>query len=166
MANYIRRKEDITGKHTAFTEIDINASPEIVRAVFLDFSTWGEWCRVLPEISVRTGDINNLSTKPNLNLTLDFGRKSDPAKAPVYPKVYENKADLFDWGFSWGFLLKANHVFIFESIKGGKATRLVHYEKMQGLMKSLLMTKSTMQNMVKYYDEMNEALKTRCEAAL
>ncbi len=99
-----------------------------------------------------------------LTLTLDFGRKNDPAPAPVNPVVYENNEEVFDWGFKRWYL-KANHVFIFEPINNGKGTRLVHYEKMKGLVKSFVLTKKTKKNMTERYELMNEALKKISEAA-
>lgn len=36
--NYIRQRKDVTSEQTAYTEIVINASPELVKSIFLDFS--------------------------------------------------------------------------------------------------------------------------------
>jgi hypothetical protein len=35
--SYIKQANEVTGKTTAFTEIIINASPEVVRGKFLEF---------------------------------------------------------------------------------------------------------------------------------
>ena len=161
---YTRQASEVKGRRTVFTEILINASPEIVRAKFLAFKKWPEWNAVIPKIAIKSGDINNLDTKPTLDLTLDFGRKNDPAPAPVNPVVYENNEEVFDWGFKRWYL-KANHVFIFEPINNGKGTPLVHYEKMKGLVKSFVLTKKTKKNMTERYELMNEALKKISEAA-
>lgn len=160
---YCRQASDTKGKHTAFTEIEIDASPEIVRSKFLEFEKWSEWNTVIPEIAIKSGDLNDLSTKPTLDLMLNFGRKGDPAKAPVYPYVYDNNEEVFNWGFRKGILISAEHVFIFESINNGKGTRLVHYEKMKGMLKAFIMTKKTRANMIAKYNEMNEGFKTFCE---
>ena len=159
---YHRQASEVT-KRTAYTEIEIDASPEVVRSKFLDFEKWGEWNAVIPEITVRSGDLNSLKTKPTLELMLDFGRKGDPAKAPVFPEVYDNNKERFVWGFRKGILISAQHVFIFESINNGKGTRLVHYEKMKGMLKAFLMTKKMKTNMTEKYNAMNEAFKTFCE---
>ena len=161
--NYIRQRKDATGKQTVYTEIEINASPEVVKSKFFDFEKWGTWNKVHPKIAVKSGNLNDLSTNPKIDLTLDFGRKGDPAPAPVSPKVYENSKEVFNWGFSLGFLLNAKHVFIFESIQSGKATRLVHYEEMKGFFKSFAMNEETKLNMTKCYSAMNESLKKLCE---
>jgi|GEM_PF-5202000 len=93
---YIRQINEVTGKQTVYTEIVISASPEAVRTIFLDFEKWGTWNKVLPKIAVKSGDINDLSTNPKIDLTLDFVRKGDPAPAPVFPKVYENNKEVFN----------------------------------------------------------------------
>ena len=161
--NYIRQLSEVKGDTTAFTEIIINATPEVVRAAFLDFKKWGEWNTVFPKIEIKKGNLNNLDTKPTLGLVLDFGRKNDPAPAPVNPRVYENSPEVFNWGFKWG-ILTAEHVHIFESINGGKNTRFINYERMSGLMKSLVMKPEMRENMIAKYNTMNTAFKNVCEA--
>lgn len=69
---YTRQASEVKGKRTVFTEILINASPEIVRAKFLAFKKWPEWNAVIPKIAIKSGDINNLDTKPTLDLDLRF----------------------------------------------------------------------------------------------
>lgn len=162
--SYIKQASQVTGKTTAFTEIIINASPELVRTKFLDFEKWSDWNTVFPKISVKKGNINDLTTKPTLDLVINFGRKNDPAPAPTNPKVYENSPEVFYWGFNWG-LLKAEHVHIFESIDGGKKTRFINYEKMSGLMKGLVMKPAMRENMVVKYNTMNTAFKKYCEVS-
>lgn len=162
--NYIRQVKEIKGKTTAFTEIIINVSPNTVRAKFLDFKKWSDWNTVIPSIEVKKGDINNLNTKPNLALVLNFGRKNDPQPAPLNPIIYENSLEVFCWGFNWG-ILKAEHVHIFESINGGQNTRYIHYERMSGLMKRLVMKPEMRENMVDKYNTMNIDLKEYCEAS-
>ena len=50
--NYIRNAEEVKGKRIVYTEIDIDASSELVRNKFLEFSNWSKWCKVIPEIKV------------------------------------------------------------------------------------------------------------------
>ena len=162
--NYIRQASEVTGKTTAFTEIVINASPEVVRAHFLAFEKWSEWNTVIPKIAVKSGNLDSMETKPTIDLTLNFGRKNDPAPAPVNPKVIENSPEVFNWGFNMG-LIKAEHVHIFESIDGGKSTRFINYERMSGLMKGAVMNAEMRENMVAKYNEMNAAFKKVCESS-
>ncbi|MDC3246769.1 hypothetical protein OAT66_01665, partial [Candidatus Marinimicrobia bacterium] len=112
--DYIRNVDEVKGKRTVYTEVNINASPEVVKNKFLAFNKWSEWCKVIPQIKVLNGDINNLESKPKLDLTLDFDRKKDPQKAPVNPIVIVNNKEVFVWGIHNGFLIKAEHVFVFE----------------------------------------------------
>lgn len=160
---YIRQSNEVQDKTIAFTEIIINATPEVVRTKFLDFEKWSEWNTVIPKIEVKKGNINNLETKPTLNLTLNFGRKNDPAPAPTSPKVYENSPEVFYWGFRWG-ILNAEHVHIFESIDGGKNTRFINYERMSGPLRSLIMKPEMRENMIAKYNTQNAAFKKVCEA--
>lgn len=58
--------------------------------------------------------------------------------------------------------MNAQYVFIFESIQEGKATRLVHYEEMTGLL-SLVMNEETKVKMTKCYNALNKSLKNICK---
>jgi len=161
--DYIKNGDEIKGKRTVYTEININASPEIVKKKFLEFDKWSKWCRVIPQIKVLNGDINNLESKPKLELTLDFGRKKGPQKAPVNPIVIVNNKEAFVWGIHNGFLFKAEHVFVFEPSNGGKGTHLIHYERMAGMLSPFIMTKKMKVTMTEHYNIMNQDLKKLCE---
>jgi|TARA_B110000879_G_scaffold56144_1_gene79200 hypothetical protein len=156
-------QKEINRTRTVYTETTINASPEVVRGKFLEFDKWPEWNPVIPQIVVISGDINDLTTEPKLDLTLDFGRKKDPQKAPVKPDITVNNELSFVWGLYNGFIIKAEHVFIFEPINNGKGTHLIHYEKMNGLLSPLFITKKVHANMNERYMLMNKALKNICE---
>jgi cellobiose-specific phosphotransferase system component IIB len=159
-------QKEMDRTRTVYTEITINAAPEVVRALFLDFEKWPEWNPVIPQIAVISGNINDLSTEPTINLTLDFSRKNDPEKAPVTPEVTVNNELSFVWGIYNGFLITAEHVFIFEPINDGAGTHLIHYEKMNGIMSPFFITKKVSANMFDHYVLMNEALKKLCEESL
>ena len=163
MKKYMRHASEVKGKTTAFTEIIIHAPTEVVRENFLNFTKWGEWNTVFTKIEVKKGDIDKLETQPTLNLEIDFGRKNDPSTSPISPRVYENSPEIFHWGFNYG-ILKAEHLFIFESIENNSRTRFINYEKAGGLLKSLVMTQIFRENMVANYNTMNVAFKKLCEA--
>ena len=61
--NYIKSADEVKGKRTVYTEIDIDASTELVRSKFLEFANWSKWCKVIPEIKIISGDIDNLEIK-------------------------------------------------------------------------------------------------------
>jgi len=157
--NYIKSADEVKGKRTVYTEIDIDASTELVRSKFLEFSKWSKWCKVIPEIKILSGDIDNLETKPKLDLTLDFGRKKDPQKSPMNPIVSVNTKDVFVWGIYNGFLIKAEHVFVFEPINNFRGTHLIHYERMTGIFSPFIITKKVKKNMTNRYNIMNQNLK-------
>ena len=130
---------------------------------FWNLTNGYKWCKVIPLIKVLNGDINNLESKPKLELTLDFGRKKDPRKAPVNPIVTVNIKQVFVWGIYNGFLIKAEHVFVFEQTNGGEGTHLIHYERMTGILSPLIMTKKIKVTMTEHYNIMNQDLKKLCE---
>ncbi|MFT6244165.1 MAG: hypothetical protein ACJAXI_000930 [Crocinitomicaceae bacterium] len=49
-------------------------------------------------------------------------------------------------------------------MNGGKNTRFINYERMSGLMKSLVMKPEMRENMIAKYNTMNTAFKNVCEA--
>lgn len=71
-------------------------SPEVIKAKLFDFEKWETWNKVHPKIAIKSGDINDLSNNPTLDVYLDFGRKGDPAPDPVAPKVYENSKEVLN----------------------------------------------------------------------
>tara|TARA_Y100000389_G_scaffold185667_1_gene205295 strand:- start:466 stop:666 length:201 start_codon:yes stop_codon:yes gene_type:complete len=40
--NYIRKADEVKGKRIVYTEINIDASTELVRSKFLEFSKWSK----------------------------------------------------------------------------------------------------------------------------
>jgi len=89
--------------------------------------------------------------------------KKDPQKAPVNPIVIVNNEEVFVWGIHNGFLIKAEHVFVFEPINDGKETHLIHYEKITGMLSPFIMTKKMKVTMTEHYNIMNQDLKNLCE---
>jgi len=161
--DYVKNIDEVKGQRIVYTEIDIKASPEAVKKIFLEFDQWSKWCKVFPKIEILSGDINNIESKPRLDLTLDFGRNKDPQKTPVNPIVAVNIEDVFVWGVYNGFLIKAEHVFVFETVNNGKGTHLIHYERITGILSPFLLTKKVKADMTKHYNIMNQDLKKLCE---
>ena len=67
--DYIKYIDEVKGKRTVYTEIDINASPDAVKKIFLEFDQWFKWCKVFPKIEILSGNINLIESKPKLDLT-------------------------------------------------------------------------------------------------
>jgi len=156
---YLKNIDEVKGKRTVYTEIDINVSPEEVKKIFLEFDQWSKWCKVFPKIEILSGDINLIESKPKLDLTSDFGRKNDPQKFSLNPIVSVNNKNVFVWGIYKGILITSEHVFVSESTNKGKGTHLIYYERMTGMLSPFLMTKKVKSNMAELYNIMNQDLK-------
>jgi hypothetical protein len=156
---------DQASKLTAYTEIVINATPEVVRARFLEFEKWPEWNSVITKLEVISGDINDLRNKTQVDALFKMDTTKKPTKAPMKLWVTENSKVAFVWEVKSSFILRAYHVFLFLPTPDGKSTKLVHYEKMTGFL-SLFMSKKIKANMVDRYGQMNKDLKRICEESL
>ena len=75
------------------------------------------------------------------------------------PIVSVNTKDVFVWGIYNGFLIKAEHVFVFEPINNFRDTHLIHYERMTGIFSPFIITKKVKKNMTNRYNIMNQNLK-------
>lgn len=158
---YFRTQAEVKGK-TAYTEIIINASPENVREKFLKLNEWPIWNSVIVKIEVLSGDINDVSTKPQIDALFLMDTTKAPQPAPMKLWLTENSEQAFVWEVKNGLLLKARHVYLFLPEDGRKATRLVHYERMTGFL-SLFFSQKLRQNMEDRYGIMNVELKELCE---
>lgn len=161
MKNFFKSQEEVKGK-TAYTELIINASPEKVRGAFLKLDEWPNWNSVIVKIDVIKGDMNDLSTQPRIDALFHMDTTKAPQPAPMKLWLTANSQQAFVWEVKNGVLLKARHVYLFLPEGGGKATRLVHYERMTGFL-SLFFSKKLRKNMANRYSLMNEELKQLCE---
>jgi hypothetical protein len=135
------------------TYIDINAPPERVWNVLLDFATWKEWNPFIPSIAGRpeVGAYLRISVSPP-------GMKSMEFK----PKVFVVRpGEEIIWGGSFLlFVYRGDHTMSLEPLPGG-GTRFRQRERFRGPMVLLMgrMFKPTEQG----YHQMNQALKRRVE---
>jgi hypothetical protein len=130
---YFTSQAEVKGK-TAYTEIVINASPEKLREEFLKLNEWPTWNSVIVKIEVLSGDINDISTKPQIDAAFHIDTTKAPQPAPMKLWLTANDELAFVWEVKNGLLLKAKHVYLFLPEDGGKTTRLVHYERMTGFL--------------------------------
>lgn len=141
------------------TEIEINAPAENVWKVLVNFPDYGSWNPVITKIDgmpYRGNKINfNIQAAPGIQLPIiaceilvaDSGERHLRWKGPAIPIA--------------GDILSGEHYFIAEG-KGKDKTRFVHGENFTGLAAPLL--KPLLQDrLTASYNEMNEALKKRCE---
>ena len=159
---YFKSAAEVKGKRTAYTELLIKASPTEVRDRFLRLEDWPTWNSVITKVVVLEGNLNDASGKTRIDALFHMDTTKVPQKAPMKLWLTENNEEAFVWEVKSGLLLKAYHVFLFLPAEDGKATRLIHYEKMTGFL-SLFMSKKVKNRMVDRYGRMNEDLKKICE---
>jgi len=135
------------------TYIDIDAPPEHVWKVLLDFPAWKEWNPFIPSIT------GKLEVGARLYITVcPPGMKSMEFK----PKVFAVRpGEEIIWGGSFLVLLyRGDHAILLEPLPGGR-TRFRQRERFRGPMVLFMggMFKPTEQG----YHQMNQALKRRVE---
>lgn len=141
-------------KRTINKYIDINAQPEKVWEVLVDFQSWEKWNSFIPSVE------GNLKVGERLTIKV-----ISPGLKPMIfkPIVFEVKAnEKIIWGGSFlKILYKGDHAFILEPISDGK-TRFRQIERFIGPVVLF------MNNMIKKtelgYDQMNMAIKKEVES--
>lgn len=150
-----------------WTEIVINAPPEKVRTVFLDFENRPKWDPFYRHFEFKE------SIKTKISFTINEkcdGNKKKDFKVPLTCTISKNDDEGIIWGCKLlgGHLLKVDHVQLFQPITendGGdkarvtKKCRLVNYERQAGLIRYLTNVKTYS----KAFQASNEALKRVCE---
>ena len=133
--------------------IDINATPNQVWNVLLDFKSWGKWNPFIPLVE------GNLQVGSNLKIKV-----TSPNMKPMIfkPRVFEvvpNKKIL--WGGSFlKIVYRGDHSFLLEPIEEGK-TRFRQVERFIGPI--VMFMGQMVENTELGYHQMNEALKKEVE---
>ncbi len=138
------------------TQITIEASPEQVWAVLMDFDRYPEWNPFL--VSVKG--------EPVVGTHLDNEIKTSEKKIMKFqPEVLVAEANTeFRWigkTFVKG-LFDGEHYFLLESDSAGSTT-LIHGENFTGMLSGVIM-KMIGEDTIKGFELMNEALKQRVES--
>lgn len=139
------------------TEIDIDARPETVWKVLTDLNVYADWNPFIISSSgvVMKGERLTNRLQPPNGKAMTF--------RPVVTVVSENET--FEWlgrlGIRW--LFDGRHRFDLERRPDG-TTHMVHSESFSGCLVRIF-RKSLDQQTFAGFEEMNEALKTRCEIA-
>ncbi|KAI1618933.1 hypothetical protein EDD36DRAFT_45546 [Exophiala viscosa] len=114
------------------TQVEIQASPDTVRSVFMDFSRynqWTNWSIVPTDSGKQPADL-----KPNDYLKVDIG-----GGMAFQPLVVENTSDTFQWLGSLPVLFSGKHEFHFSpSNEHPGGTRVVQLENFTGLLAFLM----------------------------
>jgi hypothetical protein len=136
------------------TYIDIEAPPQQVWEVLLDFPSWREWNPFIPSVdgSLVVGERILIKVVPP-------GRKPMEFKPEVF---VVRPCEEIIWGGSFLWVMyRGDHAFLLESLPGG-GTRFRQRERFRGPM-TLFMTRMIKDTEKGYY-QMNQALKRRVEA--
>jgi hypothetical protein len=136
------------------TEIIINATPEKVWNILMDFAKYPEWNPFVKEIT------GSQQVGGQLNVTLNNGKGT----SVFTPTVVSNEtANVFEWLGSIPLgLFKGQHRFAIEKINDTQV-KFIHSEQFSGLLAGIIMSQigETTRN---GFIAMNKALKERAEA--
>jgi hypothetical protein len=133
--------------------IEIDAPPEQVWSVLVDFNSWESWNDFIPTVE------GNLQVGERLRVKV-----APPGLKPMTfnPEVYVNKpVEAIVWGGSFlKMIYRGDHTFLLESIPGGK-TRFRQIERFMGPM--VLFMGGMIKKTEVGYHQMNLALKEQVE---
>jgi hypothetical protein len=137
------------------TAIDIEASSQRVWNVLTDFEAYPDWNPLFPEM---TGDLA-VGSKLRFRITPPGGRsmKISPTVLAVTPP----RELRWRGGLPIPGLFSGEHSFRLEP-RGEASTHLLHEEHFSGIMVPLF--GGTLRKTERGFEEMNRALKARCEA--
>ena len=153
--NNIAKGEIITQGKLLYTEIRINASAQKIWSVFTDFERYPEW----------NPFIKSLKDQPKKGSTIEV-KLQPPGKKPMLfkPRVLQfEKENEFRWmgRFILPRLFDGEHTFLIKENGDGSCT-FVQFECFRGILVPLL-KKMLDKNTKQGFEQMNEALKKRCE---
>ncbi|KAL0941720.1 activator of hsp90 atpase 1 family protein [Colletotrichum truncatum] len=118
--------------HSVATEVEIEASPAIVRSVFLDWNRYKEWTQVWT-ISPKVEGTKPSELKVGDNITANL-------KGVAFnPVILENSTELFKWNGVVPLLFSGAHSFYFRpSNKTPGGTTMTQLEDFSGFLAFLM----------------------------
>lgn len=135
------------------TEIDIDARPEKVWEILMDFAKYPDWNPFIKSIS------GNAAVDSKLKVRLEPDGGMPMSLEPKVVAVNPNKKFAWRGKLLMSGIFDGQHEFILEPLTDGK-TRFVHREEFSGVLVPILWpmleTKTT-----RAFTQMNEALKER-----
>jgi hypothetical protein len=141
---------------TVRVDTDIQAPPERVWSLLVDFAAYPQWN---PFVTTLEGDVREGAP---LRACMSIGGKVIPARIDL-SRVAPNRELAWTGGFTPRFLLHAVHAFRLEPLETG-GVRLVHEEVIGGLLSPLMMWRMG-KDLREQFQRLNAALKRRAEGA-
>jgi len=140
-----------------YTEIEIGAPPDRVWDILVDIEQWSEWNAFIPEISGEVSVGSKLSIR-----VAPPGGKAMSFRSTV-TCVQDNRDFIWVGTIPVPGAFRGEHIFELRPIEGDR-TKLIHREEFSGWMLPLLWG-SIHEGAQAGFEQMNEALKARVEAA-
>jgi hypothetical protein len=137
------------------TEVDIEAPPERVWQVLTDFEAYPQWNPLFPEME---GDLV-VGSKLRFHITPPGGRSA--RISPTVLAVTPPRELRWRGGLPIPGLFIGEHTFLIEP-RGEAGSHLVHAERFSGMLVPVF--GGTLRKTAQGFEEMNRALKARCEA--
>lgn len=134
------------------TEIEINAPPEAVWSIIIDFENYEEWNPFINRI------IGQAKQGSKIEISLHTPAGKNRKYEPTITKVDDGR-ELRWTGKSW--LLNAEHIFTIEQLQADKV-RFIHREVFDGLLAGFF-GKDLDTDIRQGFEEMNRSLKERAE---
>lgn len=141
------------------TEIEINTSPEVVTAIFLDFKLHPQWDPFLTLIVPNEDEI-----KPGTVLDITLQIKGEAARK-MQPTVLVNSPEEFKWRGVLGLqsIFCGEHYFQFQKLANGN-TKLVQGENFSGVLVPVVSWFGIFTKTENGFKELNNALKKEAES--
>lgn len=146
------------------TSIVIEAKPEKVREIFLDFKNYSQWNPFFTDIKIYTPGITIPlpGTQLEVNMKLNGGNENI-----MYPIVLMNNSDCFKWKgkLLFDFMFVGVHSFEFVplDVDGQINTKLVQSEDFSGVLSYVFEWTGLKDKTEKGFNELNQALKIQVE---
>ena len=137
------------------TEIFIEAEPEKVWTVFIDWEKYPEWNPLILSIKGKAIEGEIITVK------LKLENQKPQTFTPRILSLKENKEFIWRGHLLSTSIFAGEHYFILEAVDNG--TKFIHGEKFGGILSGLIL-KMIGEKTKKGFEAMNQALKSRVEA--
>ncbi len=145
------------------SQIEINASPEVVWQVLIDFNNYPNWSQFVLYIAPENKDVKTVNKGEYLNITVQSPNE-DPMDFNPEVLVFDDVKELRWRGNIGGmdFIFSGEHYFKLEKTAHNK-TLLIHGELFNGLLLPLLKER-LFENTPAGFEQFNQAIKKQSES--